>query len=111
VSDGSSGALGLTAFAENYAAMGLFYYGAFFSVFVFKFEHAHVTVFDAFSAAYAFFVVYCWTPRYLFSGNTVVFFLCRFVASVVYEVSGQITIFKYCYRLFLFSSKNAPIAA
>jgi len=72
--DGSDRALFFTACAENYTIIRIFYDRHLFSFFLFKFVRAERAILYAFSAAYAFFIVDCWTPRYLASRNTVICF-------------------------------------
>jgi hypothetical protein len=79
--DSAGRALLLATRAEHDAVVKIFDDRPLFSVFLFEFEHAKFAVVYAFSAAYAFFVVDCWTPRYLVSGNTVICFLAHFSLS------------------------------
>ena len=72
--DGFAGALVFAACAEDDAVVGVFDDGAFFAVFFFPSERAECAVVYAFSAADAFFIVYCWIPRYLASMNTMICF-------------------------------------
>jgi hypothetical protein len=74
VRDGAGRAYVFASRAEHYARIRIFYDSSLFSMFLFKFERAECTVVHAFSAADAFFIVYCWVPRYLASGNTVICF-------------------------------------
>jgi hypothetical protein len=67
--DGAGRALFFAAGAEHHTIIGIFYDRSLFSLFLFKFVRAKFTVIYAFSAAYAFFIVYCWIPRYLASRN------------------------------------------
>ena len=63
----------LTTSAE-YNAFIWVYYGSFLAVFFFKFEGAYMTVVNAFSACYTFFIVDFWVPRDFFSRNALIGF-------------------------------------
>ena len=86
--DGAGRAYSVTARTEHYAVVWVFHDGPFFSVFFFKFVRAQCAVVHAFTAADAFFVVYCGVPGDFVSGNSVpsffrhlfvAFFYCIFV--------------------------------
>ncbi len=68
---GLSGALFFATGAEDHAIVGVLYHCFLFSVFFLEFVDAEFAVVYAFSAAEAFFVVYCWVPGYLVSGDAV----------------------------------------
>ena len=97
--DGASRTNIFAASAKHYASARIFYNGSLFSLYFFGCESFYVAKVYAFSAAYAFFIVDFWTPRYLVSGNTVIcFFLARSYASVLcFYLYENIAIFKYLY--------------
>jgi len=72
--DSAGRALFFTACKEHYTIIGIFYGRSRFSLVLFKLVRAERTVVYAFSAADAFFIVYCWIPRYLASMNTMICF-------------------------------------
>jgi hypothetical protein len=78
VFDGTNGAYFVAACAEHDAIIWVFHNWSFLAVFLFKFECSKGAVFDAFSAAYAFFIVYGGVPRYFASGNSVPSFFWHF---------------------------------
>jgi len=78
--DGACRALFFAARAEHYTIVRIFYDRLLFSLVLFKLEHAERAILYAFSAADAFFIVDCWTPRYLASRNTSVCFLIHFLS-------------------------------
>ena len=84
MSDGASRTNIFAASAKHYTSVRVFYDSYLFSFFFFKCKRFHVAVLYAFSAAYAFVIVYCWSPGYFVSRNTVIcFFLARFYASIL----------------------------
>jgi hypothetical protein len=72
--DSAGWALLFAARAEHNAVVKIFDYRPLFPFFFFEFVRPEFAVVYAFSAADAFFVVYCWTPRYLASGDAVICF-------------------------------------
>jgi hypothetical protein len=72
--DSASRALFFAACTEHYTIIGIFYDRSRFSLILFKLVRAELTVVYAFSAADAFFIVYCRVPRYLASRNTMICF-------------------------------------
>src|SRR5450759_354716 len=75
VFDGSSRAYSITTSTEYYTIVWIFHDRPLFALILFKFVCAEFAVVYAFSAADAFFIVYCWIPGYLASGNSVPSFL------------------------------------
>jgi len=72
--DSASRALFFAACAEHHTIIRIFHDRLLFPLVLFRFVHVECAVVYAFTAAYAFFIVDCWTPRYLASRNTVICF-------------------------------------
>ena len=69
--------------AEYYAIVSVFDDWPLFALILFKFVCAEFAVFYAFSAADAFFIVYCGVPGYFESGNSVPKFLRHLFCSLL----------------------------
>ena len=76
--DSAGRALFFTACTEHYTIIRILHDRSLFSLVLFKLVRAELTVVYAFSAADAFFIVYCWTPRYLSSRDSVACFFRQF---------------------------------
>ncbi len=66
------------ATSTEYNACVWVYHGFLFAIFLFKFEGAHVTEVYAFTAGYAFIVVYLWVPRYFVTRNSFILLLLTY---------------------------------
>ena len=74
----------MTACTEHYTIIRILHDRSLFSLVLFEFVHAEFTVVYAFSAADAFFIVYCGVPGYLASMNTVICFFRHSFFTVFY---------------------------
>ena len=77
----------IASIAEDNTIVWIFYNGHLLAFDFFKFVGSEFTVFYAFSAADAFFVVYCGIPGYFASGNSMPSFFRHFVALFLFEYS------------------------